>query len=521
MESNKSLNSRDSTTTSLWQTDGNQTGPTNEEVSNFDPAEVYDCLIVGAGITGITSALLLQRAGKRCVLAEARQAGFGTTGGTTAHLNTFFDATYPEIESDFGEEAAKLVAKGGKEALAIISGFVEEFQIDCDFEYKQAWLYAENEKESETLNEILEATKRAGIEVYPAVKNGVPVPFDTAVCFEQQGQFHPLKYIQGLLNAFIAAGGIFLEQTRITENSFDNGIHFAKSQQVTIKASNLIFATHIPPGVNLLSFRNAAYRSYALGVTLKDGTYPEGLSYDMQEPYHYFRTHVIEGKSYLIVGGEDHKTGHDDPDAAFNQLHDYAKQYFDIESVAYQWSAQYYIPVDGLPYIGAMPGATDGTYVATGFNGNGMILGTLSGNVLKDLILGNKNEYANLFSPSRLKPVAGFAEFIRENADVAWHFVADRFSNEKLEAFDELQPGEGKLAKVDGRQLAVYKDFSDKVIALNPVCTHAGCIVQFNHAEQSWDCPCHGGRFDPQGKVLTGPPTKDLDQIIISYDINH
>lgn len=477
--------------------------------------KLYDCLIAGAGITGVTTALLLQRAGIACVIAEARQPGFGTTGGTSAHLNTFFDATYPEVESDFGKEAAKLLASGGKEAMGMIRDFVKKLNIDCDLESKAAWLYAECEKESKQLQEIMEAARRAGIDVEDTDYNPVPVPFDSVIRFEGQGQFHPLKYINGLLKEFLNLDGVLLENTMIREHSFEDGIYTAKHDSGYIRAKKLVYATHIPPGVNLMSFRNAPYRSYVLGLKLKVGNYPDGLVYDMQEPYHYFRTHVIDGQSYLIVGGEDHKTGHDDPLKAFQRLKDYASRYYAVESVVYQWSAQYYVPVDGLPYIGQLPGADEGTYVATGFNGNGMMFGTLSAKIISDLVLGKENEYASLFSPARMKPVAGFTGFVKENADVAWHFIADRFSSSHLQTLADLKSGEGKLVDFEGKKLAIYKDDSGKVTALNPICTHAGCTVQFNAAEQSWDCPCHGGRFDVTGKVLTGPPTIDLEKVII------
>ncbi|SMC89006.1 FAD-dependent oxidoreductase [Pedobacter africanus] len=508
---------RDSTSKSLWQEVAVVAGDKSTAVVN-EPDKIYDCLIVGAGITGITTALLLQRAGHSCVIAEARQPGFGTTGGTSAHLNTFFDATYPEVESDFGKEAAKLLAKGGQEAMSMIEGFVKELNIDCDLESKPAWLYAENEKESKQLQKILEASQRAGVSVEVTNENLVPVPFDSVIRFEGQGQFHPLKYINGLLAEFLKLGGVLLQNSMIRHSSVEEGIYAAKSDTGMIRAKKMFYATHIPPGINLMSLRNAPYRSYVLGLKLKNDNYPDGLVYDMQEPYHYFRTHVIEGQPYLIVGGEDHKTGHEDPEAAFQRLKDYAGQYYSVESVAYQWSAQYYVPVDGLPYVGQLPAAAEGTYVATGFNGNGMMFGTLSAKIISDLVLGKENEYASLFSPSRLKPVAGFTEFVKENADVAWHFIADRFSSSNLKALSDLKPGEGKLVDYEGKKLAVYKDDAGKVTALNPTCTHAGCTVQFNAAEQSWDCPCHGGRFDISGKVLTGPPTIDLETVIISYD---
>ncbi|MXV53174.1 FAD-dependent oxidoreductase [Pedobacter sp. HMF7647] len=504
-------NPRDGDNTSIW-----QPGPVDLAEQDRQPPveQVYDVLVVGGGITGITTALLLQQQNKKVVVAEAHLVGFGTTGGTSAHLNTFFDATYPEIESDFGENAAKLIADAGKEVMNWINGFVNKYQINCDLETKNAYLFSENEKESKQLDEILESSQKAGIAVEKTSKNGIEVPFKQSILFKDQGQFHPLKYLKGLANEFIKAGGVLLENSFITENSYEDGIHTAKSAAFTIKAKNLVFATHLPPGINLMDFTCAPYRSYVLGVTLADEKYPDCLAYDMQEPYHYFRTHVIDRKKYLLVGGEDHKTGHDEPEKAFETLENYVRKYYNISSVDFKWSSQYYIPADGLPYIGHLPSSDENIYMATGYNGNGMIFGTLSAMILCDLICGKNNRYSELLSPTRIKPVAGFGDFVKENSDVAYRFIADRFSAEKIKSFEELPIGTGTIVNFEGEKLAAYKDEAGKISALNPVCPHAGCVVNFNPTEKSWDCPCHGGRFDLDGHVLTGPPRADLQKVI-------
>lgn len=515
---NKNMtSSRDTSSESIWQRSLEARIPGTADINQDH--QIYDTLIVGAGITGVTTALMLQKAGQRCLIVEARNIAFGTTGGTTAHLNTFFDATYPEIEHDFGTEAAKLVAQGGKEAISIVKGFVENLNIDCDFEYKTGWLYSQSEKESKELNDILESAQEAGVDVGVAAQNGVPIVCDQVIAFENQAQFHPLKYLQALVKEFKSLGGVLIEGNRIQKSSFNDGIHTAEAELGSFRARNLFYATHIPPGVNLLSFRCAPYRSYVLGARLRDDNYPEGLSYDMQEPYHYLRTHVIDGQKYLIVGGEDHKTGHGDPVKSFENLRDYTESYFNIESIDYQWSAQYYSSVDGLPYIGKLPGVTEDIYVATGFNGNGMTFGTLSAKVISDLILENESAYSGLFDPARMKPIAGFTEFVKENVDVAWRFVADRFSAEDMPSLQDLEPGQGMVTVYGDDQVAIYKDELGNITALNPVCTHAGCIVHFNDAEQSWDCPCHGGRYDLTGKVLTGPPTKNLESVPVNLPV--
>ncbi len=510
--SNKKIE-RDGSTVSLWQA---VTKESSKKVLP-DTDAIYDVAIVGAGITGITLALLLQKAGLQCLLLEGHKIGFGTTSGTSAHLNTFFDATYPEIESDFGAEAAKLVAKAGKEAMAMIKEFVAMYQIDCDWETKNGFLFSQTDEETEQLAKILQASQNAGVAVTEAETNGLPIEFQHALLFKGQAQFHPVKYILELAREFREQGGKIIENTFVCDAELKDDIYSINAGKNIVRSRKLVCATHIPPGVNLLSFRCAPYRSYVLGIKLAKGAiYPDCLSYDMQEPYHYFRTHVIDGEKYLILGGEDHKTGHGDPEMAFGNLEKYAKANFKVSTIPYRWSAQYYVPVDGLPYIGKMPFGDEQTFIATGFNGNGMIFGTLSAKIIADLILGKENEYATLFDPARIKPIAGFSEFVKENADVAYHFFADRLSADRIATLKELKPGEGRIVELEGKKLAIHRSVKDEITTLNPVCTHAGCIVNFNAVEQSWDCPCHGGRFDLKGKVISGPPQKDLDSLKLS-----
>ena len=505
---------RDSGSTSPWQVSA--TAPNHTKGQTTAP---FDVLIIGGGITGITTALLLQKQGKKCLIVEGGNLGFGTTGGTTAHINTFFDSSYPQIKSDFGEENAKLVAQAAKSAIATITSLTEELQIDCQLETKIGYLYSENEDQTKELQKILNASKEAGVAVSAAEENGVPIPFEECVAFAGQKQFHPLKYSFGLAQEFLALGGKISEHSFITSVEMEDDIHIARTGTEEFRAKNLVYATHLPPGINLFSFRCAPYRSYVLGVKLSAGAaYPEDMAYDMQDAYHYMRSHEIDGERLLIIGGADHKTGHDDPEKAYQDLEDYTRKYFKVQAIPYRWSSQYYVPVDGLPYIGPMTNNDDTTFVATGFNGNGMTWGTVSGMVISDAILGKENPYAELFKPYRIKPIAGFTDFVKENADVVYHFVADRFNLENVDTLSALAKGDGKVVEFEGEKIAVYRDESGKISALNPTCTHAGCTVCFNPAEKSWDCPCHGGRFDLSGKVICGPPRKDLEAVNLGND---
>ncbi|WP_035333102.1 FAD-dependent oxidoreductase [Dyadobacter crusticola] len=503
---------RDGHNVSLWQRNmhlGNQNG-------TFDPSFVYDALIVGAGITGITAALLLQRAGRKCIIADAHHAGYGTTGGTTAHINTFADSTYAEVESAFSEEASKQFAKSISQSVSLITELVDKYEIECEYERKKAYVYAQTEDEVKELDDMLESTLRAGVQVEVTQNAPAPQPYLKALEYDHQAQFHPLKYILALQREFVSLGGVVLENTRIEEISTEDEVHTAKSPDKEIKANAVFYATHIPPGgVNLLHFRNAPYRSYVIAATLRDDAYPDALVYDLKDPYHYFRTHEVDGQKYLIVGGHDHKTGHGDPEQSFEDLINFTKSCYEVAEVSSKWSAQFYVPTDGLPYIGHLPGASKGIYAATGYNGNGIILGTVAAIVVSDLIMRGDSEFKDLFDPGRIKPIAGFTEFIKENADVANRFVADRIGIDKIDSVAQLAIDSGDIVEYDGQKLAIYKDSKGQVHALDPVCTHTGCIVKWNGSEKSWDCPCHGGRFNAHGQVLTGPTRLDLEQVPI------
>jgi glycine/D-amino acid oxidase-like deaminating enzyme/nitrite reductase/ring-hydroxylating ferredoxin subunit len=503
-----SMKARDGANKTPWQEVAVNIAP-----NFFNTDTIYDALIVGGGITGMTAALLLQQAGKKVIVAEAHSVGFGTTGGTSAHINTFADTTYPEAESAFGAEGAKLFADAIKEGYTLIKSHVDTYQIDCDYETRPGFLYAETKDEVKQLDEIYNGAVKVGVPVNYTKEVPTPVAYEKALVFDEQAQFHPLKYLQGLQKAYLEAGGVILENTLISDVDTTDGIHSAITVTIAIRARAVIYATHMPPNINLFNFECAPYRSYVLGVKLKTDSYPDALVYDMQEPYHYFRTHVIDGESLLIAGGNDHKTGHDVPEKAFADLEKYIRKYYNVSSVKYRWSSQYYVPVDGLPYIGRMPRASDGIYCATGYNGNGMMLGSIAGKLLSDLVRKRPNKYQDLFSPSRIKPVDGFSEFIKENADVAYRFVKDRFHIHETDSLKRLQAGTGRVVEVDGEKIAAYRDEQGTIHALSPVCTHAACIVNWNGEEKSWDCPCHGARYDIHGHVLTGPATKNLLRI--------
>ncbi len=503
---------RDGQKASLWQE------TVNPFESNYSERTgvVYDVIIAGGGITGISTGLLLQREGLQCLVLEAETLCFGTTGGTTAHLNTLLDTPYTIISKNFGEENAVRVAGAVKNAITLIHDNIKQYGIECGFSYADACLFATEEKQLKELNKVSEATASAGLDVSWTTTTGLPVPFLKAIRVGAQARFSPAAYVYGIAREFEKAGGDIIQQCRITgaENGEPVEVTTAKGK---FRGRKLIYATHVPPGLNLLHLRCAPYRSYATAFTVSDGNYPETLSYDMYDPYHYYRSQEINGKKFLIAGGYDHKTGHEEnTEKCFSELIAHCHKYFPVEKVHYTWSSQYFEPADGLPYIGHLPGERDNIFVATGFGGNGMTYSQVAAMLLKNLVTGKEDELQELFSPNRVKPIAGFTNFIGHNADVIRQFAGQWFSNEKLQEIAGLAAGEGKVMTYEGHKLGLYKDETGKIHAVNPLCTHMKCQVQWNMSEKSWDCPCHGARYSPDGLILTGPSTRPLEKIDIT-----
>jgi glycine/D-amino acid oxidase-like deaminating enzyme/nitrite reductase/ring-hydroxylating ferredoxin subunit len=500
---------RDGSYKSLW-----QQMPPYESTSKGDTSILYDVVIVGGGITGISTALQLQNAGKNCLLLEANNIGFGTTGGTTAHLNTLLDTPYTTLIKNFGEDKARLVRQAAEEALSLIRSNIETYQIDCEFEPADAFLFAQNEDQASELEKIFDACQNVQLETATCTEIPVPIPFNKAIQVSNQGKFHPIKYIYALAKRFEEAGGVILQNCRLYEHEEQNKILTLKTTDSLYKTKALVYATHIPPGINLLHLRCTPMRSYAMAVTLHDERYPDDLAYDMHDPYHYYRTHVFNGTKYLIAGGKDHKTAHhSNTQNCFLQLESHIRKYFNVKTIAHQWSSQYFESVDGLPYIGHLPGASPTVFVATGFGGNGMTYGSLSAILLSDLLVKNESRYKDLFSPSRVKPVAGFTGFINHNADVVKSLIGGWLSVKDMDQFASIAPGDGKVVKVEDSLVAISKDTAGNLYAVSPACTHMKCSVEWNNAEQSWDCPCHGARYSRTGRVITGPANKDLEVI--------
>lgn len=476
----------------------------------------FDTIIVGAGITGITLAKELQNRGVKCLLLDKKNPGFGTTGGTTAHINNFYDAAYFEIINNFGKEAAKQLLASTRETIDYIKRNILRYGINCDFSSCGFFLYSAEEGQDDQLEQIYAAHQELGLATYEVDEIPFNIPFRKAIQIEGQSQFHPTNYIKGLLEAYIMEGGALVTHKVISDYSNENGkIMLQTSDQRIYTANNLVWATHIPPGKNRFDFLLAPYRSYVFTLKLRDDSDILAQAADLYDPYHYFRYHRSESGYFLIVGGFDHKTGNEqDTQKHFDDLKKWIDEHFEYDELVANWSSQYYVSADGLPYIGQMPNEGN-VYMATGYGGNGMTFGSMASLIIPNLIAGNETTLSNLLSPSRIKPLASVKSVFSEGTNAIKHFVTDKLSLEKINELENMPLEEGRIVKYKGQALAIYRNNDGSFNCLNSICPHMGCTVAWNPSERSWDCPCHGSRFDVDGNMLNGPATTGLSKLDI------
>ena len=490
---------------SYWQ---QSAGP---EVPRFMPLEqdlTVDVAIVGGGITGLTAARLLKESGQRVAVVEGLEIGAGTSGFTTGHLDASTDEPLSRMISNFGEHSSRQVVTACRDAINQIESWCEEFG-DCEFQRIPSFQFTEAPSALEALRAQGTAARRLGLRAL--LVQHVPLPFSCAgaVRIEQQGRLHSLRYLHHLAKQVHGGGSAVFENTSARPPE-DGKRCTVETTGGKLTAGSVFVATHSPfLGISSLEFRVFPYQSYVIGVHVGDQV-PDFLFWDDADPYHYLRLASPADPGLLLIGGEDHKTGQErDERKCYDALEQYARDRFSVRSIEHHWSAQHYHSADGLPLAGRVPGQ-EHVYVATGFAGTGLSLGTVAGKLVANLILGRSDPLEEILSPGRLTPLASAGEVISENLDVARQFLGDRFAGPTLDSPREVPPGKGAIVAADGKRQAVYRDPMGRLYSFSPVCTHAGCIVHWNDAERTWDCPCHGGRFTAEGKRFCGPPPRDL-----------
>lgn len=472
-----------------------------------------DICIIGAGIAGLTTAYLLAKEGRSVVVLDDGVSGGGMTGRTTAHLTNAFDDRYVEIEKLHGEEGARLTAESHTAAIEKISEIIAAEKIDCDFEWVDGFLFCAPEHSIELLDDELAASHRAGLNGVERVARAPVNSFNTgpALRFPRQAQFHPLKYLDGLVKAIMREDGRVFGQTHATKIEGGAQAVIETSHGPVVKSEVVVVATNTPVNdLVAIHTKQAPYVTYVIGVRVPKDSVARALYWDTGDPYHYLRLQREDDYDVLIVGGEDHKTGQaNDGDERFTRLEQWTRERFPKSlDVEYRWSGQVMEPVDGLAFIGRNPLDDDNVYIATGDSGQGMTHGTIAGILLSDLIQGRKNPWEDLYSPSRIR-LKSLPEYASENINVAGQY-ADYVTAGDIKSESELRPCEGAIMRDGVSKIAVRRDEHGNVHKLSAVCPHLGCIVAWNSTEQTWDCPCHGSRFSASGRVYQGPANSDL-----------
>ena len=477
-----------------------------------------DVCIIGAGIAGMTTAYLLCMEGRSVVVLDDGEIGGGMTGRTTAHLTNAFDDRYVEMERMHGAEGSRRIAASHTAAIDKIEEIVTVEEINCGFERLDGFLFVPPGESTKLLDDELAASHRAGLRVERVTRAPIET-FDTgpALRFSGQAQFHPLDYLTGLTRAIAREGGKIFTHSHATkiEGGPDAQVHVESRAVVSCEA--IVVATNTPVNdIVAIHTKQAPYTTYVIGLRIPSKSVTRALYWDTPDPYHYLRLQTDKNDpttEILIVGGEDHKTGQaNDGAQRFDNLERWARERFpQAMAVDFKWSGEVMEPVDGIAFIGRNPLDSDNVFIATGDSGQGMTHGTIAGILLTDLLQRRKNEWEELYSPSRVT-LRALPEYAQENINVAGQYT-DLITSGEIESPEEVARGEGAVMRQGLSKVAVYRDASGKVHTISAICKHLGCVVAWNSIEKTWDCPCHGSRYDANGRVYQGPANSNLEPV--------
>jgi glycine/D-amino acid oxidase-like deaminating enzyme/nitrite reductase/ring-hydroxylating ferredoxin subunit len=477
-----------------------------------------DVCVIGAGIAGLTTAFVLAREGRSVVVLEDGEVCSGESGRTSAHLSNALDDRYHRLERLHGERGARLAAASHTAAIDYIERLVERERIDCEFERVDGYLFVPPGEPFDELEREHDAARRAGLSVRWAERAPLGA-FETgkALLFPAQAQFHPVRYLARLAELIVATGGRIHCRTHAAEVHGGEPARVITAGGPVVTAGAVVVATNTPINDRLvIHTKQAAYRSYVIGARVPAGSVPKALLWDTPDPYHYVRVAGMGGAGsqaaydVLIVGGEDHKTGQaDDAETRYRLLELWTQERYPmVERIEFRWSGQVIEPVDGLAFIGRNPLDDENVYLCTGDSGNGLTHGTIAGMLLGDLIVGRDNPWETLYDPRR-RTLRAVGDFARENLNVLPQY-ADWIRPGGGTDASRIQRGGGMVLRRGLAKVAVYCDEHGRCHERSAVCPHLGCVVGWNSAEKTWDCPCHGSRFDAFGAVVNGPANQDL-----------
>lgn len=494
----------------VWLLDTNR--PVYEALSG---STVADVVVVGAGFTGLTTALLMAREGLEVVVVEAETIGSGTTGGTTGKITSQHGVQYADMIERHGEEVARAYGGANQNAVEMVAGLVDELGADCDFTRASALVFAVDDDQMARLEREHEAASRLGLPSRLGDAAELPFSVAGALEFTNQAHLHPVRYCDALGRELARLGARVYERTRVRHlEEAEDRVRVSTGDGGVVAAGHAVITTLLP-FVDRGGFfaKTRPERAYGVAARLTTAP-PEGMYIGAGAPVRSFRPWLDGGETGIIFVGESHETGSAEArPERWGELERFANERFPVKSFDYRWSAQDYHTADGIPYVGRSP-LTDRTLVATGFKKWGLSNGAAAARILTDLVLGVASPHADVFDAGRIGDASAVGKMIVENVDVARHFLSDRLEMLSASSLAELAPGSGGVVETsDGRKVAAYRTPGGEVRAVSPTCTHLGCTVHWNDAENTWDCPCHGSRFDIDGEVITGPATDPLERV--------
>jgi FAD dependent oxidoreductase./Rieske [2Fe-2S] domain. len=469
-----------------------------------------DTAIIGGGMVGITTAFLLKREGQKVAVIEADHILQGTTGHTTAKITSQHSLIYDKIKSKLGEEMARQYAEANESAIDMIAHLVEEKNIDCNFERRSAYVYTNDDNYVQKILDEAITAKKLGIKSSYIQEIPLPIKVKAAVRFDDQAQFHPRKYLLDLAKDITGDGSYIFEQTKVVDIKEGSECIVFTNRDKKVTAKSVILASHYPfyDAKGLYFTRLYPERAYALGVRI-NGKFAEGMYITAEDPGRSLRSQDTEDGELIIITGEHHKTGHGGSTLIhYENLRNFAEQTFNVDSIPYRWSTQDYTTADEVPYVGHITTNSPNIYAATGFGKWGMTNSTASAMIIRDLILKGESPWQDVYNPSRSTPGASAKNFLVENLDVAGKLISGKL---KFAPGDvDIAPGDAKIINADGKKAGAYRDEEGTMHLVHSYCTHMGCGLEWNDAEKTWDCPCHGSRFTYEGEIVEGPALKSI-----------
>lgn len=475
-----------------------------------------DICIIGAGIFGLTCAYYLTKLGFNVTVLEKSDIASKATGHTTGKITSQHGLFYDYLTNSYGQKFAKDYLDVNEEAIQNIKNIIDEENINCDFKYQNSYVYTTKKSELSLIKNEYNVVSNLGYNCELVTKTGLPFNIVGALCFKNQAEFHPVKYLAGLCKCIIARNGKIYTNSTAVDIKMENSDYITYVNGHEIKSKYVIIATHYPfinfPGFYFTKMYQST--SYLIAVDTKKTLF-KGMHISAGVPTLSFRTALYNNKEIILIGGMDYKTGH--PSSykdTYGKLEDIAKKYYPDSNILFRWNTRDCISLDKLPYIGSFSSSMPNMFVGTGFKKWGMTLSNVAANIIVDKICGNYNKYEYLFKSTRLKPIKNHDEFKNILVQSTNSLLLDKLKRPNM-SFDEIENNSGSIIEVNGEKVGIYKDDNGKIYAVKPICTHLGCLLSWNDIDKTWDCPCHGSRFNFDGTNLYDPAFKNLD----TYDL--